>query len=160
MTKTKSLIKKKTPWYVTGLYFKCQTCGMCCSGPDGGYIWTTKPEIKLIADFLKIPVEQLREKYFKRAGLRTTIIEHPHTKDCIFLQKIDGRKKCIIYPVRPNQCRTWPFWPNNLTNQNAWNKITAKCPGINRDKFYSFEEIKKIKRNKKWWLNTNQTTCS
>ena len=36
--------------------------------------------------------------------------------DCVFLKEDPerGRKTCSIYPVRPLQCRTWPFWPENL----------------------------------------------
>ena len=145
--------KKKTSWYVGGLHFECVRCGGCCSGPSEGYIWVTKPEIKIIADFLKIKPEQLRQKYLKRVGLRTTIIEQPVTKDCIFLnhrlRRLHGnQKRCMIYPVRPSQCRVWPFWPSNLSSPNAWNKASQKCPGINRGRLYSFEEIEKIKLGK------------
>jgi len=141
----------KTPWYIGGLHFQCDACGNCCSGPDEGYIWTTKPEIKFIADYIKISIESFRQKYTKRFGLRTSLIEDQTTKDCIFLKKTDSRKTCTIYPVRPNQCRTWPFWPCNLLSPDAWNAAATKCPGINRGKQYSFEEIQKIKKQKKWW---------
>jgi Fe-S-cluster containining protein len=139
------------PWYVGGLHFECVQCGGCCSGPGEGYIWVTKPEIEIIADFLKLTVGRLRQKYLKRVGLRTTIIEHRTTKDCIFLQNKDGQRKCVIYSVRPSQCRSWPFWSSNLTSPNSWNKAAQKCPGINRGRLYSVEEIEKIKRNTKWW---------
>lgn len=149
--------KKKTLWYAGGLHFECQQCGRCCAGPNQGYIWVTRPEIKLIADFLKMAVSQLRQKYLRRVGLRATIIEQPNTKDCVFLQRIDGQKRCMIYPVRPSQCRAWPFWPDNLANTDVWNKATQKCGGINRGRLYSFEEIEKIKKSKKWWQNMKQT---
>ena len=142
------------PWYVAGLHFECVRCGRCCSGPGEGYIWVTKPEIEIIADFLKITVGQLRQKYLRRVGLRTTIIEHRVTRDCIFLQNIGGERRCMIYPVRPSQCRNWPFWPSNLANPNAWNKAAQKCPGINRGRHYSCEEIEEIKKNKTWWQNS------
>ena len=151
---------KKTPWYIAGLHFECQQCGGCCSGPGEGYIWITRPEIEMIADFLKIPVGQLRQKYLKRVGLRTTIIEQSSTKDCVFLRKIDGQKKCIIYKVRPGQCRTWPFWSDNLTGPGAWNKTAKKCPGINRGKLRSFGQIQKIKRNQKWWQDVKKSRNS
>ena len=140
--------KDKTLWYVGGLHFECIGCGRCCSGPGTGFIWVTKPEIKLIADFLKVPVEQVWQKYLKRAGLRTTIIERPDTKDCIFLQNEAGQKKCMIYPVRPSQCRIWPFWPENLASTNTWDKAAQKCAGINRGRHYSFEEIERIRKEK------------
>ena len=98
--------KKKTPWYVAGLHFECQWCGGCCSGPAEGYIWVTRPEMKLVADSLEISVGQLKSDYLKRVGLRMTIIEHDLTKDCIFLRKVDGARKCMIYTVRPAQCRS------------------------------------------------------
>ena len=156
----KSVIKNKTPWYIAGLHFECVQCGRCCSGPGEGYIWVTKPEIQIIADFLKISVGQLRRKFLKRVGLRTTIIEHPGTRDCILLQDITGQKRCMIYPVRPSQCRAWPFWPENLADPNAWNKAAQKCLGINQGRLYTHDEIEKIKRNKKWWQDAEQTTES
>jgi hypothetical protein len=144
----KSAVGKKTSWYAAGLHFECVQCGACCAGPGQGYIWVTRPEIKIIADFLKMPVGQVRQNYLKRIVFRTTIIEQPSTRDCVFLRKVEGRKKCIIYPVRPNQCRTWPFWSSNLSSPDAWNIAAQKCPGINRGRFYSFEEIERIKKNK------------
>ncbi len=154
------------PWYIGGLHFECMQCGRCCSGPGEGYIWVTKPEIQIIADFLKISVGRLRQEYLKRVGLRTTIIEHPGTKDCIFLNHglrgLHGeQKRCMIYSVRPSQCRTWPFWPENLTNPDAWNKAAQKCHGINHGRLYTHDEIEKIKRNKKWWQDAERTSnCS
>jgi Fe-S-cluster containining protein len=139
---------KNTTWYVAGLHFECQECGGCCSGPGEGYIWVTRREIEIIADFLKISPAQLRQKYLKRIGLRTTIIEHGTTKDCIFLEAVAGHRKCVIYPVRPSQCRSWPFWSENLTSAGAWNTAAQKCPGINRGRLYSFEEIEKIRKKR------------
>ena len=153
-------VNNKNIWYAAGLHFECQGCGECCSGPGEGYIWVTRPEIEFIAEFLNISVEQLRQKYLRRVGLRTTIIEQLVTKDCIFLRNIDGQKKCIIYEVRPSQCRNWPFWSENLSGPGAWNKAAQKCSGINRGRFYSFEQIQEIKRNNKWWLNPELKTGS
>ena len=139
------------PWYVGGLHFECMQCGGCCAGPGEGYIWVIRPEIKIIADFLKITTGELRRKFLKRDGLRTTIIENPYTRDCMFLQGADGQKRCVIYSVRPRQCRSWPFWASNLATPDSWNTAGQKCRGINRGKYYSFEEIEKIKSEKKWW---------
>ena len=93
------LKSKKTPWYIAGLHFECIQCGRCCSGPGAGYIWVTRREIELIADLLKMPTGQVRREYLRRVGLRTTVIEKPTTRDCMFLQQQDGQRKCGIYPV-------------------------------------------------------------
>ena len=149
--------KKKTAWYVEGLHFECQGCGGCCAGPGEGYIWVTRPEIELIAELLEISIGRLKRDYLKRVALRTSIIEDPLTKDCIFLREahgpigIDGRKQCAIYTVRPSQCRSWPFWPSNLASGKAWNETTRKCLGVNRGRLHNCEEIKRIKKSKKWW---------
>lgn len=154
-----TVLGKKT-WYSAGLHFECVGCGNCCSGPDEGYIWVTRPEIELIADYLKLTPGQVRKKYIRRAGLRTTIIEQAGTNDCIFLRKVEGQKRCVIYPVRPSQCRSWPFWPGNLARPGDWNRAAQKCAGINRGRHYSFEEIESIKANKKWWQDVKEKAGS
>jgi Fe-S-cluster containining protein len=147
----KSVAKEKAPWYVGGLHFECGRCGKCCSGPDEGYIWVTEDEIRLIADYLKISEEDLAQKYMVRVGLRTSIIEHRPANDCIFLEAVNGHRVCMIYPVRPNQCRTWPFWDSNLASAEAWNHAAKKCFGINRGRRHSLEQIEKKKEQKQWW---------
>jgi hypothetical protein len=143
-------VDKKNTWYADGLNFECMQCGRCCSGPAEGYIWVAWPEMQLIADFLKIAPKELRRKYLKRVGLRTTITERQNTKDCVFLKEDNGLKRCVIYPVRPNQCRTWPFWASNLARADAWQQAAQKCRGVSRGRLYSFEEIESIKKSK-WW---------
>ena len=150
----------KLKWYIGGLHFECSQCGNCCSGPDEGYIWITKPEIELLAKHLNLTVEQLRRKYLTRFGLRTSIIEHRQTKDCIFLTDINDSRGCGIYNVRPNQCRIWPFWSTNLKSPYDWNTAAERCPGINRGRLYTFEEIEKIKKQKCWWNDKDSNTNS
>ena len=145
------LESKKNGWYAGGLAFQCQKCGKCCSGPDEGYIWVTRKEISLIADYLKIPEENIRKLYTKSVGLRTSLLEQTQSRDCVFLQEIGGKKGCLIYPVRPNQCRTWPFWSDNLENANSWNRAAEKCPGVNRGDLCSLDKIELLRKQKSWW---------
>jgi Fe-S-cluster containining protein len=93
-----------------------------------------------------MPARELRQKYLRRAGFRVTITEDIHTRDCIFLRQGNGFKECMIYPVRPSQCRSWPFWPGNLVNPDGWDTAAKKCPGINRGEVYSSERIQAIKK--------------
>jgi len=120
----------------------------------------TKPEIKLIAEHLEMTEPEFRKKYIRRVGFRTTIVEDKGTKDCIFLQKGKRGRTCVIYPVRPNQCRTWPFWSANLKSPVEWNNAVKKCIGINRNRFHSFEEIEKIRKSNKWWLKVKKQRSS
>ena len=58
----------------------------------------------------------------------------------------DGGMDCRIYPVRPRQCRTWPFWPVNLSSPETWALAAGRCPGINRGRIVLFEQVE-AKRN-------------
>lgn len=144
---------KAKKWYVGGLSFECIGCGSCCSGPDEGYIWLRKAEITMLADHLGLTVKQVTKKYLRKIVVKYSIIEEPKTKDCIFLKPHGNGngKGCEVYDVRPNQCRTWPFWSMNLLSPDMWNSAGLTCPGINRGKYYSFEEIEKLKHQEKWW---------
>lgn len=145
---------KKKEWYAAGLHFECTGCGECCAGPAEGYIWITRPEIERAAKFLTMDEEAFRKKFLKRVGLRTSIIEHKTTNDCIFLTDFGGGKRgCAIYSVRPNQCRTWPFWADNLRRPDDWNFAAMKCPGINRGPLFELEQIIAKRDQKKWWDN-------
>ncbi|MCU0917614.1 MAG: YkgJ family cysteine cluster protein, partial [Planctomycetes bacterium] len=119
-----------------------------------------KAEIELIAGHLKLTPEDLRRRFLRRVRLRTTIVEHSISKDCIFLRSIGGTRQCAIYAVRPGQCRTWPFWPENLRDPDAWNRAAQRCPGINRGRLYPCHEIESIRENRPWWENPQDTADS
>lgn len=74
--------------------------------------------------------------------------------DCVFLKKDSlGRRGCSIYEVRPQQCRTWPFWPENLKSPKHWQRSAVRCPGMTagglggeaQGKFFPIEEIRIIR---------------
>ena len=143
----------KTKWYIGGLHFECSGCGGCCAGPDEGYIWITKLEIRMLASHLNLSVDACRSKYLRLIGKRTTIIEDKPSNNCIFLVDVSGQRQCAVYPVRPNQCRTWPFWSMNLATSADWNIAAMTCPGINRGQFHSFQQIEEKRTQKKWWTD-------
>lgn len=136
--------KKIEPWYKEGLRFKCTECGKCCTGKPG-YVWVTKEEIHQIADFLNIPVKVMMRTYVRQKYNRYSLIEkRSHNNDCIFLKD----KKCQIYNVRPKQCRTFPWWVQNLNSPESWKEAAKDCEGINYDApLVPFEEIEKVLQN-------------
>ena len=138
----------KNKWYEAGLSFECTQCGNCCSG-DPGYVWATKDEVKRISEFLGRTDGTLDKKHLRRVGLRYSLTEKKDG-DCIFLKRKDGKSMCGIYPVRPLQCRTWPFWSSNLRSQNAWNEAHQTCPGMNCGKHHTFVQIETVRTKKSW----------
>lgn len=114
-----------SPWYADGLPFECTGCGQCCTGSPG-YIWVNEEEIQAIASFLNLTTEEFSRRYLRYVKGKLSLLELPKTYDCIFLKD----KKCQIYPVRPTQCRTFPWWPQNLKSEKEWRKTAHRCEGI------------------------------
>lgn len=107
----------------------CSTCGgHCCTG-ESGYIWVKRKEIEEISDFLDISVEKFAIMYLKRVKHRYTLLEYKREEKndfaCIFFD--DQIKGCSIYPVRPLQCRIFPFWDHFKNNRE---EVEKECPGI------------------------------
>ena len=113
-------------------------------------MWASRYELGLIAKFLKISEIDLRARHTRRVGLRISLSEQPNG-DCTFLADGQDGRGCKIYPVRPLQCRTWPFWNLNLRSQNTWNQAGTKCCGMNKGELHSFEEVEAERTRKKWW---------
>ena len=118
------MIQDKPVWYAEGLRFKCTECGQCCTGGPG-YAWVTKEEIKTLAEHLGLSLKEFGKKYLRFVNGRYSLIEKKNY-DCIFLKD----KKCQIYSVRPNQCRTFPWWAENLNTPESWKEAAKHCEGI------------------------------
>ncbi len=141
----------KEPWFGDGISFSCTQCGNCCTGPSG-YVWFDDEEAAAMADFFGLDVHTFLRRYAAKALGRWTLGEMRNGKDydCVFLKTAeDGRRTCGIYPVRPTQCRTWPFWPSNMKNRRAWESSATTCPGMRRpeergENFVPIEQIRVI----------------
>lgn len=125
------------PWYAPGLSFTCTQCGNCCTGEPGN-VWVDAAEIDAISRYLDVPSGEVRLLKTKLVGDRLSLREHANG-DCIYLESTSRR--CSIYPVRPKQCRTWPFWNSNLESPDAWNNVQKKCPGAGQGAFVPLEQI-------------------
>jgi uncharacterized protein len=116
------------PWYHQGLKFQCIGCGDCCSGAPG-YVWVNKAEIAALAAALGLPVEEFQRQFVRSVGVRKSLLERANG-DCVLLN--GETRQCQVYDARPRQCRTWPFWPSNLSSPEAWETTAERCPGCNR----------------------------
>jgi len=125
-----------TPWYQSGLYFRCTRCGNCCTG-EPGFVWVNDEEIRQIAEHRGEPIEEVRGLYTARARNGRSLREKANG-DCVFFDRTAG---CTIYPVRPRQCRSWPFWESNVATPEAWQRTCVVCPGAGKGDFVPEEEI-------------------
>ncbi|MFO0891741.1 MAG: YkgJ family cysteine cluster protein [Isosphaeraceae bacterium] len=126
----------ESPWYREGLAFSCTRCGACCTGAPG-YVWVSPEEIEALARHREQPTKEFSRQFVRRVGDHYSLIERPGG-DCIFWEKGLG---CTVYQARPVQCRTWPFWPENVETPEDWKRITEICPGSGKGRHHSAAEI-------------------
>ncbi len=111
----------------SGYRFQCQGSGKCCVSRDRyGYVYLSLPDRRRMAAHLKLKTQEFTRRYCSKTD------GWFHLKDfvgpCTFLRD----KRCTIYEARPTQCRTWPFWPENM-NAKVWSTdIASFCPGVGK----------------------------
>ena len=124
------------PWFQDGLRFECTQCGKCCTG-EPGFVWVNDEEIEKLAKFRGDVRHEFAALYTKTSRGKVTLREKANG-DCVFFHAERG---CTVYPVRPRQCRTWPFWESNLESPEAWDRTEGDCPGSGHGPLIPVEEI-------------------
>jgi hypothetical protein len=112
-------------WYEGGLRFRCTQCGDCCTGAPGD-VWVNEDEIAALAAHLSMEVAAFEEQYVRRRGIRRSLFERLDG-DCILFDP--ETRGCTVYQARPVQCRTWPFWNDNVASPDNWKHTCEVCPG-------------------------------
>jgi Fe-S-cluster containining protein len=123
-------------FYKNGLYFECTVCGECCRH-SGGKVEITPIEALKIASALDMAPEEFLREYCHQENGSIELIDNENGY-CIFLMG----DRCSIYDSRPLQCRTFPFWRENLKSHYRWKQLRSFCPGIDRGELYSPESIR------------------
>lgn len=111
-------------------------CGHCCTGAPG-YVWVNDEEIAALAEYLRLPIERTIAEH-TRMEHRGRSLRELSNGDCVFYDKERG---CTIYPVRPAQCRTWPFWNSNVKTEADWQETCRVCPGSGEGELIPSDEI-------------------
>lgn len=129
-------------WYKDGLRFKCTGCGKCCRGSPG-VVWVSDEECVAIAKSLNITLSDFHTRYTRMLGERRALLEKGSQWDCVLLQM---KKHCIAYSVRPEQCKTFPWWKGVLASKEEWEETKKYCEGIDHPegKLYSQAEIDEL----------------
>ena len=84
-------------------------------------------DISGAADLLNISARQFKTKFLVREN-GIWFIDVSEDEPCPFLI-LNG---CKIHAAKPAQCRTYPFWMENLESRNHWKLAAGFCPGINQ----------------------------
>ena len=127
-------MKNRPYFFDEGIRFECLRCGGCCTG-EPGIVYAERMELEQIAMYLDVPFEVIEER-FTNTFLNGYTIREVDDGRCIFYEN-----GCVIYPVRPLQCSTFPFWFQNMRSVRAWKETCQRCPGIGRGRLFSKEEI-------------------
>ena len=122
------------------LCFSCTACGDCCSTGNDYYVYLTGREADRIRRHLKLSAGWFRRRYLERLDNGELVAASAADGRCVFL---DSSKQCKVYPVRPLQCRTYPFWPELAGNAKAWQAEARRCEGINCGAAVPVERIRR-----------------
>jgi len=135
------------PWYANGLRFECTRCGNCCRNHGAySFVYLTPADVSAIARHLGLGEREFLETHCQADGEWGVLrMDQPA---CAFLQ---ADNTCGIYPVRPRQCATWPFWKENLKRAVWEGEVAADCPGIGKGALHTREEIERTARENAEW---------
>lgn len=105
----------------------CAACqAKCCTG-ESGYIHVNSQEIEAIASFVGLDTDAFMQKFLFKNGYKYSIKERKagDSYECAFYDRASNG--CMIYEVRPMQCRTFPFWDYFKTRVD---ELKLECPGV------------------------------
>ena len=126
--------------YSKGMRFQCQKSSNCCvSRGSYGFVYLSKKDILRLSIYTDLSIKDFIKLYCEKTYGFVHFKERRKNSECQFLEK----KRCSIYKARPTQCRTWPFWSENMKTK-TWNEeIQSFCPGIGKGKIIQQSQIEK-----------------
>jgi len=134
----------RKPWWRDGIRFTCQGSGQCCvSRGSYGYVYVTLEDRRRLAAQLGLATGQFTRQYCQKAEDEQFFLVNEQP-DCRFLEGT----QCSVYAARPTQCRTWPFWPENM-RAKSWERVAAFCPGVGQGDVVPAETIVEIIRTQR-----------
>jgi len=108
----------------------CSACGGGCCRGKAGRVWIGEQDVRNIGEFLDLNRVDFILRFTHRTDNRLSLRElyGDDGYACVFFDTTG--KKCTIYPVRPEQCRRFPFWEYFRTCRE---ELAGECPGVRWD---------------------------
>lgn len=142
--------------------FECTKCGACCrdefllvtvTGSDivriaavlglGAEEILNALDFYIVADSIDTPVGlEKTPSVSTEKGRAFMALKKMENGDCIFLKE----DLCMIHPVRPVVCRSFPFVLDEKEGQRTWGLSAMKeiCPGLGQGPLISEEAIDEL----------------
>ncbi|EKX44166.1 hypothetical protein GUITHDRAFT_109948 [Guillardia theta CCMP2712] len=145
-------------------------CGNCCSGKKGSVVFSEE-EAESMANKLNINVKEFLQSYARKGrsgsweegscfpiSLLMVLVAAARVLKHV-ARKMPGKAVCMLYESRPLQCRTWPFWIENVVDQEAWEEAgqefvfsfqsvtnfdknsESRCPGLGKGRLHDAKTI-------------------
>lgn len=130
----------KLPLFARRTYrFECTRCGACCR--RAGHVFLRSEEPRRLAHHLGLTTAEFRSRFLTKLEDGTWAIEVPKGGGGCPL--LDG-DLCSVDPVKPGQCRAYPFWSELVGDRKAWRAEAAFCEGMNRGPQVPEAEIRRL----------------
>ncbi|MCG8481108.1 MAG: YkgJ family cysteine cluster protein, partial [Spirochaetales bacterium] len=107
---------------------------------DSGYVFLSEDDLARLLEFTDLTRDEFIARYAAWApfGVEDHLsLTERDNKDCVFWT--DGG--CSVYPSRPLQCRTYPFWSHIVDSEEHWMREAAECPGVDIGPRHGGEDI-------------------
>jgi Fe-S-cluster containining protein len=120
--------------------FSCQQgCTKCCS--RRGSVYLTESDLARAAAYLGMTTTEFEKAHLIRYRHVLRLRKLPRGNDnCRFLTAAG----CSIHPVKPTQCRTYPFWPGLIDSKASWRLESTFCPGIGKGELIQIQAAREI----------------
>jgi len=98
-------------------------------------------EIVRLAGCLGLAEDAFRECYTRRLRKGRIALRDASHGDCAFLVGAESERGCRVHAARPDQCRSYPFWPSILHTRAHWREEGDRCPGIGSGAWHDEAQI-------------------
>jgi Fe-S-cluster containining protein len=97
---------------------QCQRCGKCCTGQVVGMLGH---EAVAIARHLQLAPSEFKRCFIERQAGKWLMIKRRDDDTCPFIVYDDDLKaNCVIYEVRPETCRRFPWLTPLIMTGSKW----------------------------------------
>jgi Fe-S-cluster containining protein len=106
-----------------------------------GQVYLSEEDLVRIAAYVNMSPAEFEERYVYRTA-RLMRLRKPPAKQCMF--HVENR--CSIHPVKPTQCRIFPYWPEIIESQSSWDETAKSCPGMNQGPLIQIEIARNVSK--------------